>query len=362
MKTSIMVLGIGCAATMAIVLSTDNGIPGANLFHLGGVSVTENETESDDGEQTDELLTPLPDHAGGLTKVLHRLHATSVRAFESVPFPYFGKWRTPTMTLLDEPVPPKHIPLVAFNENQSRFDGVTRTEAGPNEAWLWAQLMYGVTDRGFVYRSHDLRPDTVRRSRQNLPYQTPPHDWREIADSALTDKERKATNKMVVGFPLPSGIDISNQKTPEYNVRLVSPKPKTNKDRVWRIRQFQLVSLLKHDPPVAYLDQGPPKKLAMDQAPFKLVGDDPEKIPTRSLNETEVASLEALSEGKDHVLAWDTAEERLQLIGAIRAKDSCLKCHEVKRGDLLGAFTYWIEEERKAPDEAAAQDETKRPR
>ena len=111
---------------------------------------------------------------------------------------------------------------------------------------------------------------------------------------------------------------------------------------------MELVSLLKHDPPVAYKDRGP---VSMGGFPQK-------ERRTRTLNEMEVASLEALTEGKDRVFSWNASEERLQLLGAIRAKDQCLKCHEVKRGDLLGAFTYWIEEERKTPDEAAAsQDE-----
>ena len=72
MKTSIMVLGIGCAATMAIVLSTDNGIPGFNLFRSDSASIADIDTGPDNSEQTDELLTPLPDHAKSLTKVLPR--------------------------------------------------------------------------------------------------------------------------------------------------------------------------------------------------------------------------------------------------------------------------------------------------
>jgi hypothetical protein len=87
MKTSLMVLGIGCAATMAIVLSTDNGIPGINLFDSSGESVADIEAESVYSEQTEELLTPLPDKALRLAKVLSRLHTTTIRAFEAVPFP-----------------------------------------------------------------------------------------------------------------------------------------------------------------------------------------------------------------------------------------------------------------------------------
>lgn len=358
MKTSFLVVALCCVATLAILSSTDNGIPGINLFRADGVSDGNFNDESsfDDDE---ELLTPLPDEARGLTKILSRLHTTTVRAFESVPFPFLGRWRSPTMTLLDEPLPPKHVPEVAFVEAMSQSDGAAKTQTSPNEAWLWLQLMYGVTDRGFVYRSLDLRPDTVNRSQFPVNTQGIRPDWRGTADSKLTDKERKGGDKMVVGFPTPVGLDVSSREPNDYHIALRSSTPMTSKDRIWRIRQVELVSLLQHDLPVVYVDPGPPNDVSVVQNSLRLVRSGQEEIPTRSLNEMEEASLEALMEGKDRVLAWNESEQRLQLLGAIRAKDACLKCHEVKRGDLLGAFTYWIEEEGKSPARAAlSQDES----
>ena len=347
MKTSIMVLGIGCAATMAMVLSTDNGIPGFNLFRSGSASIADIDTGPDNSEQTDELLTPLPDHAKGLTKVLHRLHSTSVRAFESIPAPDFGGSRGPIFSLLNEGTPPKHQPDLAPRFTVQR--GRTKAEQIAEEAWLWLQLMYGVTDRGFVYRSRDLQADIVHqsldRSWDSDRYEK---DWRLRVDSSLTPEQRAAPCPLVVGFPKEGQIkEVLRSK---LNLRLHASKSVTTDDRIWRIRQMELVSLLKHDPAVAYKYGGP---IWMGQSEKRV-------RPTRTLNENEVASLEALSEGKDHVLAWDTAEERLQLVGAIRAKDACLKCHEVQRGDLLGAFTYWIEEDRQTSNKTGvSQDEAK---
>jgi hypothetical protein len=67
-------------------------------------------------------------------------------------------------------------------------------------------------------------------------------------------------------------------------------------------------------------------------------------MPTRTLDLIETESLEKLRAGTERVIAWNQEDHRLQMLGAIRAKDRCLKCHDVPRGELLGAFTFWIEE------------------
>ncbi len=346
MKTSLVVLGVCGAATLAVLLIGNNGIPGVNPFSTN--------VESDVAEQADEFLTPLPEAASGLNDVLNRLHATSVQAFESIPAPIFGRERGPLFSLLNEDSPPKHQPDLTTKPTLSNgWSGRTQSELKADEAWLWLQLMFGITDRGFVYRGQDLQSDIVWKSVSGgwNPDQRR-FDWRGIADRSLPAEEREAVRQMVVGYPVISHVKEDRFKTRKYDVQLPSSSPITSSDRIWRVRQMELVSLLKHDPPVAYKDRGP---IWMDPETSHI----PKKRPTRSLNELEVASLEALTEGRDRVVAWNESEQRLQLLGAIRAKDQCLKCHEVKRGDLLGAFTYWIEEERKTPEDAAvSQDES----
>ena len=48
-----------------------------------------------------------------------------------------------------------------------------------------------------------------------------------------------------------------------------------------------------------------------------------------------------LQEGKNLVLGGTAAEPRG--LGAIRARAECIRCHEAKVGDVLGAFTYDLE-------------------
>lgn len=99
-------------------------------------------------------------------------------------------------------------------------------------------------------------------------------------------------------------------------------------DAVWLLRSLELVSLLKHKSPVAYVSSYLPdmEKLA--------------NVETRSLHPFEKESLPRLEFDEDLVIAARTNE--IRLLGSIRASASCLKCHEVETGTLLGAFSYHL--------------------
>jgi hypothetical protein len=100
-----------------------------------------------------------------------------------------------------------------------------------------------------------------------------------------------------------------------------------------KLSRLQLISLLRFESPRAYvLDQLP----RMDQ----LVA---ETTPTRVLTEFERASIKKLTTNGKSILYQPLANDRLEMVGAIRAYDSCLNCHNVRRGELLGAFTYQFE-------------------
>jgi hypothetical protein len=105
-----------------------------------------------------------------------------------------------------------------------------------------------------------------------------------------------------------------------------------NRERVWELVELQLVGLLMHDKPVAY-----DKHLMRNESV---------QMPkTRELDTFEMESITNLRAGAERVMAWNDEEKCLQVLGAIRAKESCLKCHDaVKTGQLLGAFTYRIRE------------------
>ena len=58
----------------------------------------------------------------------------------------------------------------------------------------------------------------------------------------------------------------------------------------------------------------------------------------RGLGAFEEEALASLEKGED-VIARATTN-RIEMVGSLRAAKQCLQCHDAKRGELLGAFTY----------------------
>jgi hypothetical protein len=107
-------------------------------------------------------------------------------------------------------------------------------------------------------------------------------------------------------------------------------------DRGLSLEQLELVSLLKHETPRVYISDGRfPRMDRLSQA------------ETRSPNGFEAASIELLDKGED--LVWSEQSGRLAVLGAIRAAKTCVECHYVERGTLLGAFSYQFSIESHAP-------------
>jgi hypothetical protein len=94
----------------------------------------------------------------------------------------------------------------------------------------------------------------------------------------------------------------------------------------WKIVRLELVSLLKHETPVAYLSKNLPQ---MDEL---------KTAPIRPLDPFEQRSLAGLRSDKDILI--DETPDRIRMVGSLRASKTCLECHSVRRGDLLGALTY----------------------
>ena len=93
-----------------------------------------------------------------------------------------------------------------------------------------------------------------------------------------------------------------------------------------RVDGLQLISLLEHDDPVAYVTEGITNKKLIQTA------------NTRPLSEFEKSSLERLQAGEE--MAFDAHASQPVVVGAVRARKQCLSCHDAKVGDLLGAFSY----------------------
>jgi hypothetical protein len=98
----------------------------------------------------------------------------------------------------------------------------------------------------------------------------------------------------------------------------------------WSLRSLQLVGLLRHETPLVYISERLPQ---MD----KLAG-----VPTRKLTTFEQSAFEKLQRGES--LIAEVAGKRARMLGAIRSVDQCLKCHAGNRGDLLGAFSYSLDQ------------------
>jgi len=308
--------------------------------------------EADPTIPTDHLLNELPPRAQELMYLLYWLHTTSVRAFESAT--RFGSDRMLNATLFDDPLPPKHLPML-FRTNFNPYSGegiydasLVKGQPVPSEAWMWLNQMQAVTPRGFVYRMQDLRSDTLQRSTTfgsgfGGPAREQRGRWNQ--DQVVLHEEGDFS-QYLVGIPSPAGsTDFHHLELKLNPVSRLSPE-----DPLWRTRALQLVSLLKHDPPAVYEDRAPAKwqwelsrqELSRKRNPSNAPQD--LKMPTRALDSIETESLEKLRAGTERVIAWNHQHQRLQMLGAIRAKDRCLKCHDVAKGELLGAFTFWIEE------------------
>ena len=109
-------------------------------------------------------------------------------------------------------------------------------------------------------------------------------------------------------------------------VRVGAPLPPPKPVEEWTLRRLELVSLLKHEKPAVYVSATLPKM------------DDLENAETRRLSSFEADSLKALRSGES--LVARATPNHLEMVGALRAGKQCQACHQVQRGELLGAFSY----------------------
>jgi len=114
-----------------------------------------------------------------------------------------------------------------------------------------------------------------------------------------------------------------------------SKMPESKESQRWSIQRLELVSLLKHEQPVAYISDYLPR---MDKL---------RNAPTRPLDEFETKALDQLERGKD--LEVEYTPDRIRMLGSVRALAQCVKCHHAERGELLGAFTYKLKREAGKP-------------
>ncbi len=126
---------------------------------------------------------------------------------------------------------------------------------------------------------------------------------------------------------------------------IVEPKASASADKLpvaYEKAQFNLVSLLKHTPPMVYA-QRPPLATDKHNVTSQSVRGDaspPGYDETRALDAFEKTALTRL-QGGETLVAQMAKNGTLRMLGAVRAQAACIACHdEVKEGALLGAFSY----------------------
>ncbi|HVV99400.1 MAG TPA: hypothetical protein VHB77_03605, partial [Planctomycetaceae bacterium] len=207
-----------------------------------------------------------------------------------------------------------------------------------------------VNAEGFgVKRTRNLPP---RRKYIELPQPEPIPTVPEAGESAETAEESSgqptpkgptsegaADNQFtqfhvdgVIDFVNPEGFGAVAQLTrvigfQAHGFRRRPEVPQRN-GVVWKIEELQLVSLLKHDEPVAYLSDNLPRMEELREA------------PTRPLNAFEQSALEELRSGEELLLR--ESPDTLEMLGALRAVRACAECHQVPERTLLGAFSYQL--------------------
>lgn len=118
----------------------------------------------------------------------------------------------------------------------------------------------------------------------------------------------------------------------------------------WQISRLDLVSLLKFAEPRVYLSEHLPRMEELRNA------------ETRPVDDFEQRALEQLRDGEEIVV--DQQLNTIRMVGAVRAAKQCLDCHSVRRGDLLGAFSYLLDRKQPIPPpkvEAKPVSMTRRP-
>lgn len=213
-----------------------------------------------------------------------------------------------------------------------------------------------VTAQGFgVYRFIGFGPNDLRRADPiisappiDLPESPKPDETAGLssADVVLQPSDRQqelpggvtAADLRVVHFGTlgnfldPTGFGYARDRSHvagfvSHRFTRQPSKPGEKKDEGhWRTESLDLVSLLKHLEPVAYVSKHLPR---MDEL---------RDAKTRPLDEFEAEGLTKLRAGEE--LSFAQGPRRVRMLGAIRARDECLKCHSVDRGGLLGAFSY----------------------
>lgn len=139
------------------------------------------------------------------------------------------------------------------------------------------------------------------------------------------------------------GLKVSSKKTIGFEPHAFhfSAEPVMYQADRYLLKRLQLISVRRFDEPRVYVLNHLPR---MDQ----LLAED---VALRTPNTFELQSLTNIEKLNEDVVT-DIIDDRLLMVGSIRAVQSCLDCHAANHGELLGAFTYQFEPINRQPQES----------
>ena len=167
-------------------------------------------------------------------------------------------------------------------------------------------------------------------------YTLPGADEIGVMDGSLLKMPREFHERSELDFLLPESFGFIQSKNQvagfsSHAFHFPTIPLDDEQDGTWVLKNLQLISLLKFDEPRAYVLDHLPR---MDH----LTSD---QIPTRRLDSFEKVALSDLLADEDYVI--NETATTIRMLGSLRAARDCLDCHSVRRGELLGAFTYEFE-------------------
>jgi len=157
--------------------------------------------------------------------------------------------------------------------------------------------------------------------RSSAPSETP--SW-----SSLDDMHQYYVAKFIATPGMGSGRmgGMMLELDPQKRLLLSTHRDGKTRREAWTVETLDLIGIAKHEQPVV----------------FSRVAHAVYTINPRKLTEFEQRSLAELRLGKEVVVGRDIG--KLLLVGAIRAKASCMSCHsDHSVGELLGAFRYVLQ-------------------
>lgn len=141
---------------------------------------------------------------------------------------------------------------------------------------------------------------------------------------------RSVQDSGIVDFVNPEGFGYFEDRdhVAGFEAHRFSKSPELPDGGDWKLARVYLLGLVVHTEPRVYVTDTLPTMENVKQT------------PTRDLDAFERAGLESLRAGEE--LFWRGDDRQLRLLGAIRAARQCTQCHGCERGQLLGAFTYYL--------------------